>query len=309
MTDLAASRAFYVDVLGLVVTAEDENAIYLRTLEEFIHHNLVLRAGTGAGGRGAGLPGAHARGRRPGRGLLPGPRDAAPSAAPDGFVDGIGDAVRVTDPLGFPYEFFYEVRARRAPGVALRAVHAGRAGAPRPLQPGHARRAGRGALSGGAGLPRDRGHPGRRGRDLRGVAAPQGDRARHRAHRRRRPAAAPHGLRHPRAAQHHRDLRQARRAAESRPDRTRPGSPRRLERLLPLPARSRRAPGRDLHAGLLHRRSRQPGRDLGRARQPAPRLVGQSGRAQLVHRGEPRCSTSTAPAAGRSSWTSRASSR
>ena len=27
----------------------------------------------------------------------------------DGFVRGIGDSVRVQDPLGFPYEFFYEV--------------------------------------------------------------------------------------------------------------------------------------------------------------------------------------------------------
>src|SRR5699024_3325411 len=27
----------------------------------------------------------------------------------DGFVKGIGDSVRVQDPLGFPYEFFYDV--------------------------------------------------------------------------------------------------------------------------------------------------------------------------------------------------------
>ena len=45
VTDLAKSREFYVDVLGLVVTAEDENTIYLRSMEEFIHHNLVLRKG------------------------------------------------------------------------------------------------------------------------------------------------------------------------------------------------------------------------------------------------------------------------
>src|SRR3954464_470446 len=45
VTDLARSREFYVDILGLVVTEEDENAIYLRSLEEFIHHNLVLRKG------------------------------------------------------------------------------------------------------------------------------------------------------------------------------------------------------------------------------------------------------------------------
>ena len=41
--DLARSREFYVDVLGLHVTEEDETAIYLRSLEEFIHPNLVLR--------------------------------------------------------------------------------------------------------------------------------------------------------------------------------------------------------------------------------------------------------------------------
>src|SRR5699024_8283036 len=45
VTDLAQSRDFYVNVLGLTVTAEDENAVYLRSLEEFIHHNLVLRQG------------------------------------------------------------------------------------------------------------------------------------------------------------------------------------------------------------------------------------------------------------------------
>ena len=45
VTDLAASRAFYVDVLGLVVTEESDTEIYLRSFEEFIHHNLVLRTG------------------------------------------------------------------------------------------------------------------------------------------------------------------------------------------------------------------------------------------------------------------------
>ncbi|HPM51293.1 MAG TPA: VOC family protein, partial [Rhodoglobus sp.] len=45
VTDLAKSREFYVDVLGLVVTEEDDEAIYLRSFEEFIHHNLVLRKG------------------------------------------------------------------------------------------------------------------------------------------------------------------------------------------------------------------------------------------------------------------------
>jgi len=109
VSDLAASRAFYVDVLGLVVTAEDENAIYLRTLEEFIHHNLMLRRGP--------VPAAAALAFR-----VRAPEDVDRAEAyyralgcrterrKDGFVEGIGDAVRVTDPLGFPYEFFHEVQ-------------------------------------------------------------------------------------------------------------------------------------------------------------------------------------------------------
>jgi 3,4-dihydroxyphenylacetate 2,3-dioxygenase len=108
VTDLAASRDFYVDVLGLVVTEEDDEVIYLRTLEEFIHHNLVLRKGPVAAASALAF-----------RVRTPDDVDAAEKyfqalgcrteRAPHGFAKGIGDAVRVTDPLGFPYEFFYQV--------------------------------------------------------------------------------------------------------------------------------------------------------------------------------------------------------
>ena len=40
--DLAASRAFYVDTLGLQVTHEDDSAIYLRAMEERGHHCMIL---------------------------------------------------------------------------------------------------------------------------------------------------------------------------------------------------------------------------------------------------------------------------
>lgn len=43
VTDLAASRAFYVDTLGLQVTDETPDALYLRALEERGHHCMVLR--------------------------------------------------------------------------------------------------------------------------------------------------------------------------------------------------------------------------------------------------------------------------
>ena len=42
VTDLAASRRFYVDTLGLQVTDEDASTIYLRALEERGHHCMVL---------------------------------------------------------------------------------------------------------------------------------------------------------------------------------------------------------------------------------------------------------------------------
>lgn len=107
VTDLKKSREFYVDALGLVVTEEDDNTIYLRSFEEFIHHNLVLRQGDQAAVAAFSF-------------RVRSPEDLDKAVAyyeelgcdvrrnKDGFVKGIGDSVRVLDPLGFPYEFFYE---------------------------------------------------------------------------------------------------------------------------------------------------------------------------------------------------------
>ena len=41
--DLARSRAFYVDCLGLLVGDESDDALYLRGVEERNHHSIVLR--------------------------------------------------------------------------------------------------------------------------------------------------------------------------------------------------------------------------------------------------------------------------
>ncbi len=43
VSDLTASRRFYEELIGLVVTCADEQAIYLRGVEEICHHSLVLR--------------------------------------------------------------------------------------------------------------------------------------------------------------------------------------------------------------------------------------------------------------------------
>ncbi len=43
--DLQASKAFYCDLLGLVVSDEDADTLWLRGLEEACHHSLVLKRG------------------------------------------------------------------------------------------------------------------------------------------------------------------------------------------------------------------------------------------------------------------------
>src|ERR1044072_3787976 len=43
VSDLAKSRAFYVDCLGYIVSDEDGRALYLRGVEERNRHSVVLR--------------------------------------------------------------------------------------------------------------------------------------------------------------------------------------------------------------------------------------------------------------------------
>jgi 3,4-dihydroxyphenylacetate 2,3-dioxygenase len=107
VTDLAAAREFYVDVLGLVPTAETGEAIYLRGVEERLHHSLVLRAGA------APLLDHIAFRVRGHDDLDAAARYYASLGCEPRFVDGVelgqGRAVRVHDPLGFPLELFHEM--------------------------------------------------------------------------------------------------------------------------------------------------------------------------------------------------------
>ncbi len=108
VTDLAASRVFYVDVLGLHVTEEDDEAIYLRSTEEFIHHNLVLR-------RGDGPPSPRFSYRVRSADDLDKAvafytRSSAATCAASRTASRRASATRCawSDPLGFPYEFFFD---------------------------------------------------------------------------------------------------------------------------------------------------------------------------------------------------------
>jgi 3,4-dihydroxyphenylacetate 2,3-dioxygenase len=103
VTDLEAARWFYVDVLGLIVTAEEPDALYLRAFEEYLHHSLVLRRGP--------VPAlARLAYRVRGQSEVDAAERYFPGArrVPAGTTRGIGEAVRVQDPLGFPIEFYYD---------------------------------------------------------------------------------------------------------------------------------------------------------------------------------------------------------
>ncbi len=105
VTDLAAARWFYVDVLGLVVTAETDDALYLRAYEEYTHHSLVLRLGEAPA---LALLSYRVRGLQEVDAAEAYFRDLGVRVqrVPAGTTLGIGEAVRIEDPLGFPIEFF-----------------------------------------------------------------------------------------------------------------------------------------------------------------------------------------------------------
>lgn len=111
VTDLAASRAFYADTLGLQVTDEDRDTVYLRGLEERGHHSFVLRKAQTAAAQVLGFK------------LFDEPdldRAEAFFAAkglPTTWVSCPfqGRTLRTSDPFGVPLEFY--VRMDRLPPI------------------------------------------------------------------------------------------------------------------------------------------------------------------------------------------------
>ena len=108
VTDLDRARWFWVDMLGFILTAEDDEALYLRGCEETTHHSLVLRKGPAAAAAclafrvwsAADLDATE---------RWYGERGCRVERRPGGAVRGVGEAVRVEDPLGFTLEFFHAI--------------------------------------------------------------------------------------------------------------------------------------------------------------------------------------------------------
>jgi 3,4-dihydroxyphenylacetate 2,3-dioxygenase len=104
--DLEASEHFYADLLGMIVSARTDDALFLRGWEERTHHSLVLRRGPAALAARLGF-----RVRRD-RDLellaeefrVQGVNTRWLAAGQD---PGMGRSLRVWDSFGFPLEFFH----------------------------------------------------------------------------------------------------------------------------------------------------------------------------------------------------------
>lgn len=107
VTDLDRAREFYVELLGFVITAQDERRLYLRGYEEWQHHSLVLRRAASAGVGHI----AFRVGSPPDLDRLA--RLAAATGVSHRWVEGVeagqGRALRMQDPAGLPLEFFHDM--------------------------------------------------------------------------------------------------------------------------------------------------------------------------------------------------------
>ncbi len=112
VTDLKRAREFYVDALGFVLTDRDSSHLYLRGIEDRHHHCLTL---TRSDRPGVG----HFAFRVADDGDLPAiekllkDSGCAPRWIRPGTEAGLGRALLVEDPFGFPVEFYSEMERER----------------------------------------------------------------------------------------------------------------------------------------------------------------------------------------------------
>ena len=108
VTDLARSRAFYEDTLGLHVEDVSTDAIYLRGVEERQHHSLVLERAAEPAARYLGFKAASEED------LDKAAHFFRSKDLPHAFVERAyqGRALRAVDPFGMPIELCYHFEKR-----------------------------------------------------------------------------------------------------------------------------------------------------------------------------------------------------
>lgn len=111
VSDLERARHFYVDVLGFLAVAQDDDCLYLGGLEEREHHGFALRLGEAPGV-------SHLAFRVSDPGDLERLAQLYEQAGcpirwlPEGYEQGQGRALRVQDPTGLPLEFYHHMARR-----------------------------------------------------------------------------------------------------------------------------------------------------------------------------------------------------
>jgi 3,4-dihydroxyphenylacetate 2,3-dioxygenase len=108
VTDLDRARWFWVDMMGLAVTAGDDDALYLRGYEETTHHSLVLRRGPVAAGACIAFRVWSAEDLDKAERWYS-ERGCRVQRRAAGSTRGVGEAVRVVDPLGYVVEYFCDI--------------------------------------------------------------------------------------------------------------------------------------------------------------------------------------------------------
>ena len=126
--DLTSSRRFYSGVIGLVLTAEEDGALYFRGIEEACHHSLVLREGENPSCARIGMRMFTEDDLEKAKVFFE--SQGCPAAWVD--VPHQGRTLHVTDPVGTPLEFCATMPvvprmitrfARHEGGCALRLDH------------------------------------------------------------------------------------------------------------------------------------------------------------------------------------------
>ncbi len=107
VTDLERSRKFYLDTLGFIETSSTKDRIYLRGVEDRFHHSLILTKGKTPAVAHIAYRVRYEKDLDLIADLFEKETRSAVKRLEDGEdEEGLGPAVRVQDPYGFPVEFF-----------------------------------------------------------------------------------------------------------------------------------------------------------------------------------------------------------
>jgi 3,4-dihydroxyphenylacetate 2,3-dioxygenase len=109
VTDLAESERFYAELLGMIVSARTDDAVFLRGWEERQHHSLILRQSVPTHPATASRLGFRVRTENDLELLAAHFAEQPLRWIEAGNDPGMGRSLRVWDEFGYPLEFFHTV--------------------------------------------------------------------------------------------------------------------------------------------------------------------------------------------------------